>query len=130
MNTGLSVLFAQGNDSGMGAGSILGILIYLALIILCIVGMWKVFEKAGQPGWGSVVPIYNLYLMLVIAGRPWWWIVLAFIPCVSLVLLVIPFDIAKNFGKGAGYGIGLLLLPFIFYPLLGFGDDKYRPVAR
>jgi hypothetical protein len=91
--------------------------------------MWKVFQKAGEPGWAVIVPIYNFVVLLRIAGRPLWWILLYFIPVVSLIpSIMVPIDIAKRFGKGTGFGIGLLFLPFIFYPILGFGDATVEGV--
>jgi len=101
-------------------------LLQLGVFIVAFAGIWKVFEKAGKPGWAIIVPFYNVYVMLQIAGRPGWWLILAFIPLVNLILLVLPFDMAKKFGKGLGYGFGLLFLPFIFYPVLGFGSARYR----
>ncbi len=104
----------------------------LAIIVLVVAGLWKVFSKAGRPGWAAIVPIYNVIVMLEIAGRPLWWIVLFFIPLVNLVIaIILGIDIAKSFGKGAGFGIGLALLGFIFYPILGFGDAAYKgPAAK
>ncbi|HBL26159.1 MAG TPA: signal peptidase I [Acidobacteria bacterium] len=99
-------------------------IIYLAFIGLVIVSLWKVFEKAGQPGWASIVPIYNVIVLLKIAGRPIWWIIIF-----PIAGLIVPFDIARKFGKGGGFGLGLLLLGFIFYPLLAFGDATYNPNA-
>jgi hypothetical protein len=105
-------------------------LVYLALLVLVIAGMWKMFEKAGQPGWGAIVPIYNLYLLLKIAGRPGWWLILMFIPCVGfIIMIVVCLDVAKNFGKDSIYGLGLAFLGFIFFPLLGFGNAVYRPAT-
>lgn len=125
-------LLAQGDDGAGAAGALGGIvvlLIYLALIVGVIVGLWKTFEKAGKPGWGAIVPIYNVILLLEIAGRPIWWIILFFIPCVSIIVaVIIGLDVAKNFGKGVGFGLGLAFLGFIFYPILGFSDAKYKPV--
>jgi len=117
-------LLAQG-DGGGGGGAII-LLIPLALIITAIAGMWTTFAKAGQPGWAAIIPIFNLYILLKIAGRPGWWLILAIIT-LGLVLLVIPFDVAKRFGKGTGFGLGLLFLGFIFCPMLGFGDAQYTP---
>ncbi len=111
---------------GCGAFSLFFFVVVLAVSVLSIIGMWKVFEKAGKPGWASIIPIYNVFVMIQIAGRPDWWLILAFIPIVNLVLVVLPFDIAEKFGKGAGFGLGLLLLPLIFYPMLGFGDARYQ----
>lgn len=88
--------------------------------------MWKVFEKAGKPGWGAIIPIYNIVLLLEIVGKPIWWLLLLLIPCVNFVVVLIVFmDLAKCFGKSAIFGIGLWLLGFIFFPILGFGDAKY-----
>jgi len=102
-------------------------LVWLAIVVLVIAGIWKVFTKAGQPGWGSLIPIYNLYLFTQIAGRPGWWVLLMLIPLVNFVIgILLCIDIAKKFGKGTGFGIGLLLLGFIFYPILGFGDATYE----
>lgn len=104
------------------------LVIQLVIIALTLAGMWTTFAKAGKPGWACLVPIYNLFVMLQIAGRPWWWLLLFLIPIVNFVIaIVVAIDIAKNFGKGAGFGIGLALLPFIFYPILGFGESQYRP---
>lgn len=115
-------------DSG---GNSLGMLIYLAIIILMIAGMWKVFEKAGKPGWAAIVPIYNIIVLLEIVGRPIWWIVLFLIPIVNFVaLIIVAMDLAVCFGKSKGWGFGLLvILPFVGYPMLGFGDAAYSAPA-
>ena len=95
--------------------------------ILVIIGGWKMYVKAGKPGWACLVPIYNIIVMLQIVGRPIWWLVLFLIPFVNFVVLIIlSIDMAKSFGKGTGYGIGLAFLGAIFYPMLGFGDAKYQ----
>jgi len=99
---------------------------YVAVALVVIIGMWKMFEKAGQPGWAAIIPFYNLYVLLQIAGRPGWWLILVFVPFVNFViLLLLSLDVAKSFGKGSGFGIGLFFLGFIFYPILGFGDARY-----
>ena len=115
---------------GAGCGCV-GVVIYFAVIVLVIIGLWKVFVKAGKPGWGAIVPIYNMILVCEITGRPVWWVVLMLIPLVNIVVLIIVFmDLAKAFGKDAAYGLGLAFLPFIFFPMLGFGSAQYRgPVA-
>jgi ABC-type sulfate transport system permease subunit len=93
-----------------------------------IAALWKVFEKAGEPGWAAIVPIYNLVVLLKIAGRPLWWIILFIIPFVNFIIgIVVAFDVAKRFGKGAGFALGLVFLPFIFYPVLAWGDASYHP---
>ena len=108
-------------------GGVLAILIMLAFALFMIVSYWKVFEKAGQPGWGVLIPIYNILLLLKIAGKPGWWILLYLIPLVNIVIgIIVCIDIAKNFGKDAGFGIGLAFLGFIFYPILAFGSAQYQ----
>ncbi len=98
-----------------------------AFVILMVAAMWKVFSKAGQPGWAALIPIVNVYFLCKVAGRPGWWLILMLIPLVNFIILIIlDIDVAKNFGKGAGFGIGLLLLPFIFFPILGFGSAQYQ----
>ena len=122
------MLAQQGGADGAGEGpGAVVIVIYLAVIIVSLAGMWKVFAKAGKPGWGAIVPLYNIILLLEIVGKPMWWLLLFFVPCVGIVVSVIVFiELAKCFGKGAGFGIGLALLSPIFFPMLGFGDAKYR----
>jgi len=101
-------------------------IIQLAVIILMIVGMWKVFTKAGQPGWASIIPIYNVYILLLIVDKPWWWLILMLIPIVNIVMwIIVSLALAQKFGQGTGFAIGLILLPFIFIPILGFSDMKY-----
>ena len=100
---------------------------YLAFTILMIAAWWKIFTKAGQPGWACIIPIYNLYVWCKIVGRPWWWILLMLIPFVNFIILIIlMIDLAKSFGKGVGFGIGLLLVAVIFFPILGFGSATYQ----
>jgi hypothetical protein len=105
-------------------------LAFLVLFVIVIAGFWKTFEKAGKPGWASIVPIYNIMVLLEIAGKPMWWIILMLIPLVNLVIAVIvAIAVARNFGKGVGFALGLIFLGFIFYPILGFGDAQYKPVT-
>jgi len=113
--------------SSLGAGGALFFLIYLAIIVLYIAGLWKIFEKAGQQGWLAIIPILNIYILIKIAGREGWWIILFLIPCINIVIAAIVYiDVAGKFGKGAGYGVGMWLLGFIFIPMLGFGDAEYQ----
>ncbi|RYZ41584.1 MAG: signal peptidase I [Myxococcaceae bacterium] len=110
--------------------SIVVTLFYLAFIGAMVAGMWKTFAKAGEPGWAAIVPIYNIYVMTKIVGRPAWWIVLALIPCVNFIaLIILGIDMAKSFGKDTGFGIGLGLLGPVFYAILGFGDAQYQGPA-
>jgi hypothetical protein len=106
-------------------------LLFAAVIIFYIVAYWRVYEKAGEPGWGAIVPFYNIYLLCRIAGRPGWWLILYFIPLVNVVIaLIVWLDLAKAFSRSAGFGFGLWLLGFIFVPILGFGPAQYtKPVT-
>lgn len=107
--------------------AIIFLVLYFGVIFLAIAGVWKAFAKAGQPGWACIIPIYNVIVMLQIAGKPIWWILLLLIPIVNIVVaILVNVDIAKNFGKGAGFGVGLAFLGFIFWPILGFGDAQYE----
>lgn len=102
------------------------LLIYLAIIVVQLAGLWKVFEKADKPGWYSIIPLLNAYVLIKISDNPGWFFVLYFIPIISLYPAIkIPIDIAKRFGQGVGFGLGLIFLPFIFFPVLGFGDYEY-----
>ena len=103
-----------------------------AILVLMTVSGWIIFTKADKPGWACLIPIYNILVVLEIVDRPWWWLLLLLIPLVNLVFAVILcIDLAKAFGQGAAFGIGLLLIGFIFYPILAFGDARYMgPPAR
>jgi hypothetical protein len=119
-------LVLAADDGGAMAGGLVILVIELAIFVLMFAGIWKAFVKAGEPGWAAIVPIYNAIVMLKIAGKPIWWIILLIIPCISIIFgILVAFAVAKAYGKGAGYAIGLILLPFIFWPLLGFGDARY-----
>jgi hypothetical protein len=101
----------------------------IVLAVVLFVALWKVFEKAGQPGWAAIIPIYNVYILIKVAGRPGWWLLLIFVPVVNFVIsIIISLDVARNFGKTVGFGIGLIFLSIIFYPILAFGDARYQPV--
>lgn len=100
--------------------------VYGVVFILMIAAMWRIFSKAGKPGWAAIIPIYNVIVLLEVVGRPIWWIILMFIPLVNIVVgIIVIFDLAKSFGKGVGFGFGLLFLSIIFYPILGFGSAQY-----
>jgi len=102
------------------------LIVMLAIAVVMIASLWKVFMKAGQPGWAAIVPVYNLVVLLQIVGRPLWWIVLCMIPFVNLVIVILVYiDLAKSFGQSTGFGLGLVLLSFIFFPILGFGSARY-----
>jgi hypothetical protein len=101
-------------------------LIYLAIVVAYVAGFWVTFTKAGQPGWAAIIPFYNLYVLLKVVGRPGWWLILYFIPFLNFVIhIIVMLDLAKSFRQGTGFAIGLIFLPFIFIPILGFGDASY-----
>lgn len=123
------ITLAQNNAPAAGA-AVFVLLIYLAIIVLIIAGLWKTFAKAGQPGWGAIIPIYNIYLLCKIGGRPGWWTILFFVPVVSIVIaIILSVDIAKSFGKGIAFALGLIFLSPIFYCILGFGSAQYQGPA-
>ena len=100
--------------------------IWLLIVLFMIVTMWKVFTKAGKPGWGCIIPFYNLYLMVKIAGKPGWWLILLFLPIVNIIInIIVLVGISNNFGKSGAFAVGLLFLPFIFFPILAFGSARY-----
>ncbi len=101
-------------------------LIAIAFSVFMIAAMWKIFVKAGQPGWGAIIPIYNTYLMLLIADKPGWWLILYLIPVASFIVnIIVFFAIVEKFGKTGGFAVGMILLPVVFMPILGFGSAKY-----
>lgn len=100
------------------------IILYLGFIVFIIASIWKTFEKAGQPGWACIVPFYNYYIMAKIGEVKNWWLI--FIPLVNIyIIIVILHGVSKAFGKDAGFTVGLVLLGFIFWPILGFGSSQY-----
>ncbi len=121
----------EGPNAGAGiVGCIVGIVfLIIALVpaILVLAGMWKVFSKAGRPSWAAIIPIYNAIVLLDVVGKPIWWFILYFVPIVNFVIaIVVMFELAKCFGRGVGTTIGLIVLPFIFWPILGFGSAEYQ----
>jgi hypothetical protein len=102
-------------------------IVCLVVIIFEIASHWRVYEKAGKPGWASLIPIYNALVLLQIVGRPWWWILLCLIPLVNIVVgIIIMVDLARSFGKGVGFALGIIFLGFIFIPVLAWGDAQYQ----
>ena len=121
-------------------GGVVGIIIflimgviYLGLILAMVAGAWKTFVKMGKPGWEGIVPILNIFRAVEVIGKPILWFILCLIPCVNFVIIpMVAIEFAGRFGKGAGFGLGLAFLPFIFLPMLGFGSAKYlgpKPMA-
>ena len=116
-----------GGILGLLGGGVFSLFFLLLFIVFPIVCLWKVFEKAGKPGWAAIVPIYNMVVFLEIVRKPLWWIILLFIPLVNIVIsFIVSMALGELFGKGKGFGVGLILLPFVFFPILAFGDAKYQ----
>ncbi len=111
-----------------GVAALLFPIVFLLFALVPIAGMWLVFKKAGEPGWAAIIPIYNFYVLLRITDNPWWYLlVIIFVPLIGQLLsLKVVYDLAQVFGKGILYTLGLIFLPFVFFPLLGFGDAQYQ----
>lgn len=125
----MMLTLTQAQQSG-DAGGIIALFFFMIflclLVILPIASIWQIFVKAGQPGWAALVPIYNLVIMLKIVQRPIWWLALFFVPFVNFVMpLILMYDLARVFGKGIGFTIGLILLGPVFLALLAFGEAQY-----
>jgi hypothetical protein len=96
---------------------------FLSISVFFMLCTWRLFSKAGEPGWAALIPIYGTIVYLKIAGKPWWWI---FILWLVIPALIANIDLSKNFGRSTGFGVGLSFLPFIFLPILAFGPAQYR----
>lgn len=112
---------------------VLIMLLGLAACVLMIVAWWKVFQKAGRPGWAAIVPIYNIVVMLQIVGMSPWLVLVMFIPGVGslalfIVLIFVNIKLAKSFGKEDGFAVGLILLPIVFVPILAFGQARFNGI--
>ena len=106
---------------------VIGPIFVVGILVLVLASLWRVFEKAGRQGWEGIIPIYNIYVLLKIVGKPGWWLLLFLVPIVSIVIAFIVYiELAKRFGKGTGFGIGLVLLSIVFLPILAFGDAQYQ----
>jgi Family of unknown function (DUF5684) len=116
------------SSSASGQGQAPGPLFWIceiAVTVLIVASTWKIFSKAGQPGWAAIIPIYNFIVWCKIVGRPAWWVLLLLI-CFPIFYIILCIDLAKSFGKGVGFAVGLILLSVIFFPILGFGSATYQ----
>jgi hypothetical protein len=118
------------SDAAGGAffALIFGVLLIPILVVslLSVIGKWKLYTKAGKPGWAAIIPIYSTIVMLEIVGKPLWWVFLIIFPCTSFIFFIWATNLlSKSFGQSEGFTIGLLIFPFIFYPVLGFGSYQY-----
>jgi len=102
------------------------IVIYVAIILLMLISYWKIFTKAGKPGWAILIPIYNIIVLLEIVGKPWWWLLLMLIPLVNVVFGIWMINLLSlSYGKSSGFTVGIILLPVVFLPILGLGSATY-----
>lgn len=117
--------------AGIAGIGILGFIIPIIFIVFQAVCYWKIFEKAGRPGWQGIIPVANLYFLTEMLGKPiWWFIVILLVPCANIVFIVmLNIELAKAFGKTTGYGILLTLFGIIFLPILAFGNAKFEGPA-
>ena len=113
--------------TAMGTGVyMVSVIISLVISVLTIIAMWKIFKKAGKPGWASIIPFYNTYCLFDLAWGNGWLFLLSLVPCVNIVVMImLYFKLAKAFGKGTAFGFGLLFLNTIFFLILGFGNTEY-----
>jgi len=132
-DTSLNTYDYKSPSEGSGVSGVT-LILFLVVIVVLVAAMWRVFTKAGEAGWKSIIPLYNTYIMLRIVNRPGWWLLLYLIPLVNLVVSIITsIDLAKAFGKTTAFGIfGLAIFSFVGYPMLAFDQKaKYtRPAAR
>jgi len=108
-------------------GSWLHISLVLIVTVFYIACLWRIFTKAGQPGWAAIIPIYNMVILFRVGQMNPWWVLALFVPILNLVIYIMVLHrISRSFGHGVGFTVGLFLLSFIFIPILAFGSDTYR----
>ncbi|HUF25912.1 MAG TPA: DUF5684 domain-containing protein [Gemmatimonadaceae bacterium] len=128
MSTYAALLALQGTDAPAAGGLALWLVI-MGLVVFMVASMWIVFDKAGQPGWAVLIPIYQQIVHARVANKSVWWGIALIIPVINLIAyFVISFGVAERFGKSTAFGIGLALLPIVFYPMLAFGDAQAEPM--
>ena len=113
-------------DDSFGSFGMIFWIACLAVTVFYIASMWKIYTKARQPGWASLIPIYNAVVLHQMVGKPIWWVILYFVPIVNIVIaIIVTHALSLSFGKGVGFTVGLILLGFIFYPILAWSDAQY-----
>jgi hypothetical protein len=124
----IGALFLQVSGTGSSEPSAAVTIGLLLVSLLAIVCFWVIFSKAGEPGWYSIIPIWSTIVLLRIVGRPWWWIILLLIPFLNIIFyIIVDIDLGKAFGHGPLFSILLLiLLPFVGWLILAFGDSPYQ----
>jgi hypothetical protein len=123
-------LLAQESSSGGALGGGIALVLFIVgigLTVLILASMWKIFAKMTQPGWYGIIPIFNYCVIAKKSGKDWWWGLLTVVPCIQIIFQIILLNqLSKLFGKGVGYTLGLIFLPFIFLPVLAFGSAEYQ----
>lgn len=101
--------------------------VLVVITILIMISQWLIFVKAARPGWAAIIPVFNVLVLLEIINKPWWWVLLMMIPGLNIIFMIWTLNLlSKCFGKNESFTIGLIILPFIFIPILGFGDSVYE----
>ncbi len=122
--TSYGVSTTSGLTGAIAAMGLFFLILSMVLSILMIVSLWKIFKKAGKPGWASIIPIYNIYIMCEIAEKEWWYVLLYCVPFANIYAMIVLYNgMAKRFGKSGGFVAGMILLPVVFFPMLAFGKD-------
>lgn len=122
-----TTMYETTNQTGVIALLSTYMILILVIAVIMIIANWKVFTKAGKPGWASIIPLYNMYVMFEIAGMNGWMFLLTFIPIVNIIIQIMLYlNLAKKFGKSTGFAIGLILLNPIFLLMLAFGNTEYN----
>ena len=110
--------------TGMSTTSLI---ISLVICVFMLVAIWKIFIKAGRPGWAAIIPIYDVYTLIKVAGLEWWYLLLLLVPLANIyAIFKIYIELAHNFGKSTGFGVLSVFFSLICLPILAFGDAKYE----
>jgi hypothetical protein len=123
-----ATLLALQYEAASPAGSMLSAFLFIGLAVFVIASIWKVYDKAGEPGWSVLIPIYGQIVMARIGGKSAWWVLALFLPGIGIIAaVVLAVGVAERFEKTALFGLGLAFLPFLFYPMLAYGDAEAQP---
>ena len=124
---GNGLISTYGADPSTTQMSPASMIVSLVILVVGIVAMWKIFTKAGKPGWHSIIPFLNMYDLVEISGYNGWMFLLFFVPIANIVIIILSYvGLAKKFGKSTGFAIGLIFLSIIFECILAFGDAEYQ----
>lgn len=111
--------------------SLILLVMIMPVILFALLGWWKIFDKAGKPGWACLIPIYNVIVFMEIINKPLWWIILLIIPIVNIpISIIITHRLSLSFGKDSAFTVGLIFLSIIFLPILAYGDSQYRKLEN